>query len=256
MKKILFTCACLACICLASFSLMGFNSPKKDKSVSNAHELVKAMHNRWHKKWYPNFAFDQKAIFYEKDQVTKEEVWQEVYSQPGNLSIRFNGFESGNGIIFNNDSLYTFHDNQLQSKVPQIHPLILLLFDVYYLQPETTINKLNSLGFNLDKMTQATWQGRDAYVVGTTDAQDNTTPQFWVDKERLYVVRVLTNPKGTPRDVEMNNYQLIDNNWVATDIVFKTDGKLTLKEEYFNIRFPKKSSPSWFDPEQFESARW
>ncbi|MFD2512411.1 outer membrane lipoprotein-sorting protein [Pontibacter locisalis] len=244
-------CLSLACLCCMSFTFSG-----KGKTITNGNELIKEMYNRWEKKWYPNFAFEQRAIFYEEDKVTKEEIWQEIYSQPGNLHIRFNGFESGNGVVFKSDSLYTFKNNQLQAKTFQIHPLVLLAFDVYFLKPEDSVNKLEKIGFDLTKMTEAEWQGRDAYVIGTTDANDDKTPQFWVDKERLYVVRVLTNVKGSTRDVEMNNYQLVEKNWVAMEIIFKTNGKLTLREEYFNLSFPKKKNDTWYNPEQFKTAKW
>lgn len=254
MKKRFLNLTRIASLLLICLTMVSFTKP--DKKTPNGAAVIKNMHSRWHKKWYPNFAFEQRAIFYEADTVTREEVWQEIYSQPGNLSIRFNGFESGNGVIFNNDSLYTFKEHKLMGKVEQVHPLVLLGFDVYFLQPELTASKLEKLGFDLSKTTEAKWQGRDAYVVGTTNPEDNTTPQFWVDKERLYVVRILTNPKGTPRDVEFANYQQIDKNWVATEIIFKTDGKLTLREEYFNMSFPKETNPAWFMPSNFANAKW
>ncbi|MEJ8755672.1 outer membrane lipoprotein-sorting protein [Pontibacter sp. H259] len=218
--------------------------------------VVEAMYNHWQNKWYPNFAFEQKAIFYKDDVVTKEEVWQEIYSQPGNLHIRFNGFESGSGVIFKADSVYNFQGNQLKAKQHTIHPLVLLSFDVYFYSPETTIAKLKALNFDLTKITEAKWQGRDAYVIGTINPNDNTTSQFWVDKERLFILRVLTNNKGVARDVEINKYKKMDNYWVATEILFKTDGKLTLKEEYYNISFPKTVDHSIYEPENFVEARW
>lgn len=218
--------------------------------------VIQQMYDRWQNKWYPNFAFEQKAIFYKDDAITKEEVWQEIYSQPGNLHIRFNGFESGNGVIFKADSVYNFQSNQLKARQHTIHPLVLLSFDVYFYTPATTIAKLKELNFDLSKITEAKWQGRDAYVIGTTNPEDESTSQFWVDKEHLYVVRVLTNSKGVARDVEINKYKEIDNYWVATEILFKTDGKLTLKEEYYNISFPKTVDLSIYDPENFATARW
>ncbi|MBC5774862.1 outer membrane lipoprotein-sorting protein [Pontibacter sp. KCTC 32443] len=254
MNRVLFVALC---ICMSIFTLSCTNSklPKATAPQDGA-AVVRAMYNRWQNKWYPNFAFEQKAIFYKDGAVTKEEVWQEIYSQPGNLHIRFNGFESGKGVIFKSDSVYTFDNNQLKAKQRTIHPLVLLSFDVYFFSPDTTIAKLKELNFDLSKLTEAKWQGRDAYVVGTTSPDDNSISQFWVDKERLYVVRVLTNNKGVTRDVEMNNYRQIENNWVATEILFKTDGKLTLREEYFNISFPKTVDLSIYDPVNFTTARW
>jgi len=224
--------------------------------LTNGEAVIREMYSHWQNKWYPNFKFEQKAIFYKDDAITKEEVWQEIYSQPGNLHIRFNGFESGNGVVFRDDSVYTFKDSQLQAKQHTIHPLVLLSFDVYFYTPEATIAKLQQLNFDLSKLTEAKWQGRDVYVIGTTNPDDNSTSQFWVDKERLYVVRVLTNTKGVARDVEMNNYKQLEGHWVATEILFKTDGKLTLREEYFNISFPETVDYGIYNPQNFITTRW
>ncbi|WP_276495663.1 outer membrane lipoprotein-sorting protein [Pontibacter litorisediminis] len=255
MKKHKFTCGSLLLLCLALLPLLANALAPKPK-YKNGTDVVKAMYKRWQGKWYPNFQFEQRAIFYKDGQVTKEEVWQELYSQPGLLHIRFGGFESGNGVVFAMDSVYHFKEHKLVANMPQVHPLVLLSFDVYFLKPEETVGKLNQLNFDLSKVYEADWQGRKAIVVGTTDPADGSSPQFWVDKERLYVLRVLTNNKGSVRDVEMNNYQQLENKWVATEIIFKTDGETTLREEYFNMSFPKSTNTSWFDPENFSNTRW
>jgi hypothetical protein len=224
--------------------------------VENGQQVIEAMYSHWENKWYPNFAFDQRAIFYNDGKVTREETWQEIYSHPANLHIRFDGFETGNGVVYHQDTVYSFKAGQVQTKRYSIHPLVLLSFDVYFYKPATTISKLQELNFDLSQVTETKWQGRDAYVVGTTNPSDSTSSQFWVDKEMLYVLRVITNNKGTVSDVEMNKYQLIEGNWVAMEIVFKNNGKLVLREEYFNISFPEKVEPSLFDPEQFATANW
>ncbi|MBX0331738.1 outer membrane lipoprotein-sorting protein [Pontibacter sp. HSC-14F20] len=219
-------------------------------------QLIEAMYRHWENKWYPNFAFDQRAIFYKDDQVSREEIWQEIYSYPANLHIRFDGFETGNGVIYNQDTVYTFKEGKMVNKQYSIHPLVLLSFDVYFYDPATTISKAQELNFDLSQFTEATWQGRETYVVGTTDPNDQSRSQYWVDKENLYVVRILTNSNGVVRDVEMNKYQEIEGNMVATEIVFKNNGQLFLREEYFNISFPEKVAPSWFDPAQFSTTKW
>ena len=37
---------------------------------------------------------------------------------------------------------------------------------------------------------QDTWQGKPVWVVGAPEG-DNTTPQFWIEKERLLLVRTV-----------------------------------------------------------------
>ncbi|AKD04488.1 hypothetical protein POKO110462_06835 [Pontibacter korlensis] len=255
MKKHFFRRRSLVLLCLSFLSCYSFAEAARPKFKTGA-EVVNAMYKRWQGKWYPNFQFEQRAIFYEKGQVTKQEVWQEIYSQPGRLHIRFDGFETGNGAVFAQDSVYRFKEHKLAGKMPQIHPLLLLSFDVYFYKPEETHAKLEQLKFDMNKVYEANWQGRKAYVIGTTDPKDDASNQFWVDKERLYVLRVLTNNKGTVRDVEMNNYQLIEKKWVATEIVFKTNGETTLREVYYNMSFPKSTNDGWFDPDNFSNTRW
>lgn len=255
MKKRLLPCSLYLLFCFFTFSC----TQKMNTTAStpqNGQQVIEAMYRHWENKWYPNFAFDQRAIFYKDDQVSREEIWQEIYSYPANLHIRFDGFETGNGVIYNQDTVYTFKEGQLVNKQYSIHPLVLLSFDVYFYDPATTTSKAQELNFDLNQFTEATWQGRDTYVVGTTDPNDQSRNQFWVDKENLYVVRILTNSKGVARDVEMNNYQEIEGNMVATEIVFKNNGQLFLREEYFNISFPEKVDQSWFDPKQFATTNW
>jgi hypothetical protein len=243
---------------LLPFLIIACSKPMTQQSpqFQTGQEVIEAMYKHWEKKWYPNFAFDQRAIFYKDGQVSREEVWQEIYSYPSNLHIRFDGFETGNGIIYNQDTLYSFKAGQLVNQQYSIHPLVLLSFDVYFFEPATTSSKAQELNFDLSQLTEATWQGRDAYVIGTTDPNDQSRNQFWVDKENLWVVRVITNSNGIARDVEMNKYQEIEGNWVATEIVFKNNGQLFLLEEYFNLSFPEKVEASWFDPKQFANTNW
>jgi hypothetical protein len=245
----------LLALTLVSLSCSKKISPGASKP-ENGQQVIEAMYNRWEDKWYPNFAFDQRAIFYNDGKVSREEVWQEIYSHPANLHIRFDGFETGNGIVYHQDTVYSFKEGRIQTKRYSIHPLVLLSFDVYFYKPATTISKLQELNFDLSQVSETRWQGRDAYVVGTSNPSDSTSNQFWVDKEMLYVLRVITNNKGGVSDVEMNRYQLVEGNWVATEIIFKNNGKLVLREEYYNMSFPKEVNQNWFDPNQFSTTRW
>lgn len=219
-------------------------------------EIITQMFNKWSGKWYKNFTFEQNVYYYKDNKIIKEDIWQEVISSPANLHIRINGFETNDGMIFRNDSIYYFSKGEITKKEHRVHHLLLLGFDVYFYQPIETIQKLKTLGFDLSKTYENQWQSRDVYVVGTENESDLNTSQFWIDKERLYLVRVMLNTNGIVREVEMNNYTLIENNWVATDIVFKTNNVVTMVEKYFNIKFPKYIDGSIFDISRFKDSKW
>lgn len=234
-----------------SFGLFAF-SLQQDPGA----EVIRAMHNNWKGKWYENIAFEQKALFYKDGKVVRSEVWQEVLNSPGNLHIRFNGFGSGDGAIFSRDSVFQFKGGVLQTKRPDVNFLALLGFDVYFYEPGATMSRLKELGFDLGKSYRTSFKARDVLVVGAERPDDLSSSQFWVDMERMMVLRAVKNTGNVVRDVHFNNYRRIRGNWVATEMVF-TDGRDTVfSEEYYNISFPKKVSGAVFDPAGFAAARW
>jgi hypothetical protein len=224
--------------------------------VPSGEKTIHAMYEKWNGTWPQNMAFEQAVYHYQHDSVVKEEIWQEILSCPSNLHIRFNGFENGNGLIFRNDSIFHFTGGELTKSERRIHHLLLLAFDVYFLQPYETIAKLKELGFNLSEVSTSKTDGRDMIVVGTTNPQDSTKSQFWIDKEYRYLRKVILNNNGRVSEVLMDKYVTIENNPVAIEITFKTNHKVTMVERYFNISLPSKVQVDLFDPKQFWSSRW
>jgi len=92
-------------------------------------------------------------------------------------------------------------------------------------------------------------------VVGTSSENDLNSPQFWIDKEKLYLRRVIfTSEKHT--DIHFYNYQVIHGFPVATTIRFTVDYELSMVEEYFSIAFPETVDDCFFDPDFFQFANW
>lgn len=226
------------------------------KSPPSGEEVIKKMHKEWNGKWGRNMRFDQNVYLYKNDSLVKEEVWQEILSSPQNLQIRFNGFETGNGILFRNDSVYHFTDGKLSRKEERVHHLLLLGFDVYFLPPSETLKKLKDLGFDLNKSFEKNTAAGTVYVVGTNDPEDSTSSQFWINKEKLYLEKVLLNRNGNISEVNMKNYQIIDSYPVATEIDFYTNGELYMVEKYFDVSFPEHVDPAIFNPNNFPEMKW
>lgn len=238
-----------ACLGLMAFSSFSLKNPSGE-------QVVRKMHDAWKGKWYENFSFEQKAIFYKNNAVVKEEVWQEIMSCPGKLHLRFNGFDTGNGAVYSRDSVYHFKEGKLQQKSRETNYLLLMGFDVYFNSPERTIEKLHELGFDLSKTHQTKWKGRQVTVVGTADAADLSSTQFWVDSKHNYVLRMIKNNQGKVRDIEFGDYRKVENHWIATEMIFKNGTETVFVEKYFNMKFPAKVDSALFDPARFESARW
>ena len=130
---------------------------------------------------------------------------------------------------------------------------MVLGFDVYAQPIEVTIRQLESLGFDLAKLHESTWQGRPAYVVGAA-AGDTVTRQFWIDKERLIFVRMVEPGKQNPKarvETQFNKYIPMGQGWLETEVRFLVDGETKSLEEYSE---PKVGVP--LDPAIFDTRRW
>lgn len=218
--------------------------------------IIEKMHRKWAGKWYRNLQFEQTVDFYKENKIVKQEVWQELLNAPGNLHLRFNGFETGNGAIFRNDSVYYFANGIVSRKEERIHQLLLLGFDVYFQDPEVTIHKLTKTGIDLSLAYDTIVDHRPVVVLGARDASDHQANQCWIDKENLYLLKVIAFKNGHLSEIDFGAYKTIQGYPVATEITFKTDRQLVMVEKYFNISFPVSVQSSLYDPQQFQQAKW
>jgi len=215
-------------------------------------QIIRAMHDRYAGAWYRTLSFVQRNTATRPDGTTEHSVWREYAALPGKLRIEFTPADSGNGILFVNDSQFVFHADTIASASAFIHPLMVLGFDVYFDAAERTVARLERLGFDLAAVRDATWQGRPAYVVGAKGRQ------FWVDRERLVFVRLLEpGQRDTTRtsDIRFNKYQPAGGAWISAEVAFLVDGRERWLEEYTEIRTGDALPDALFDPRRWATAR-
>ena len=241
---------------LVVFGLLVLTSITQAATIKTAEDLIGAMRKKYAKTWYKNTTFKQVTTDIDKDGTKKEAVWYEAISLPGRLRIDFDPAKDGNGFLFANDKIYSYKNGKLEGSRPLIHPLVLLAFDVYFLPVDQTIAKLKQLKFDLSSLREDTWQGRPVYVVGAK-AGDLHSPQFWIDKQRLYFVRMF-RPAGKDgvltSETQFNKYQRLGGGWLAPEVIFTIDGKTTTTEEYSEMRANVKLDDNLFDPAKWTTA--
>lgn len=225
--------------------------------IKTGDDLIAAMRKKYEKTWYKNTTFKQVTTDFGKDGAKKVAVWYETISIPGRLRIDFDPVKDGNGILFANDKIYTIKEGKLESSRPLIHPLVLLAFDVYFLPVDQTVAKLKQLKFDLSMLREDTWQGRQVYVVGAK-AGDLHSPQFWIDKERLYFVRMF-HPAGKDgtltSETQFNKYERLGGGWISPEVIFKIDGQITTTESYSEMRANVELDDNLFDPDKWATAK-
>ena len=220
----------------------------------NGEELVTRMRERYAGKWYRTLTFTQRTTLPDG----KVEIWYEALELPGKLRIDVAPLDSGKTLLFRNDSLYVFERKKLKASQPLVHPLMVLGFDVYQSPVSETVRKLKDLKFDLSKVHETTWKGRPTYVVGAAP-QDTTSPQFWIDAERLYFVRSLEPSKkdaSVINETVFDKYVPLDGGWVELEVLFLANGKQQVKEEYSNTRANVKLDPAIFDPRSWTAPGW
>jgi hypothetical protein len=217
-------------------------------------ELLALMRERYVGKWYRTLTFVQKTTLADG----KVETWYEAAELPGKLRIDIAPLENKNTLLFRNDSLYEFKGGKLTESHPMIHPLMVLGFDVYAQTVEATARQLRSLGFDLARLHEATWQGRPAYVVGAA-AGDSVSRQFWIDKERLYFVRLVEPGKKDPAarvETLFNKYIPMGQGWLETEVRFMVNGDTKMLEVYSEPKADPKLDPAIFEPARWVPPGW
>ena len=215
-------------------------------------ELVKSMHQKYKSDWYKTVTFKQATIYYNSEnKIVKEQTWLEAMQLPSSLAIKFDSIASGNGIIFKNDSIYTMNEGNMVDVRKLYHPLLILGFSVYAQSPEKTIDDLTQLKIDLSKIKTTTWKGKENYVVG-----DENATHFYIEKDRLLFTKIIQRGRNNSiNETQFNKYEPLHKGWISPEVLFLTDGKITLKEVYSEIQSPKLNSEI-FDVQQFKKAKW
>jgi outer membrane lipoprotein-sorting protein len=226
--------------------------------ITNTNDLIAAMQKKYGKSWYKTATFVQETTNIAPDGSSRVETWYEAMSVPGSLRIDFTPTSEGNGILFTDGKIYVFKNGKIENTRPFEHPLLILGFDIYRMPAAEVTTKLQALKFDLSQFREDTWQGRPVYVVGAK-AGDLHSPQFWIDQENLYFVRMLgpAGKDGTQtQETQFNKYQKLGGGWIAPEVIFMIDGKIVTTEKYFQIRSDMNLDPKLFDPQSWTTTHW
>jgi hypothetical protein len=246
---------CMA-VCWPMFSRAAA-TPALPQAIRDGQALLTAMHDRYKGDWYESVVFKENAITLNDDGTSKTQVWDEALEVPGKLRINRGPSSEGNGIILDNGTLTTFQKGKATGTRPFIHMLLVLGFDVYGQEPQTTMDVVKGQGYDLALIHEEKWDGEDVYVVGAAKG-DLKSKQFWVEKKRLLFVRVIApdDQDATKiHDTRFLGYKKLSKGWLSERVEFYTNGKDTFNEDYFDVKAGGKLDPSLFDPAKFNETK-
>jgi hypothetical protein len=183
-------------------------------------------------------------------------TWYESCELPGKLRIDIAPLDSQRVIVFRSESLASSALGRPVRRQPYFHSLLYLLGDVFVVPAESAAARLTTGGFDLTKLRADTWGGRPVWVAGAP-AGDSTSPLFWVDQERLYVVRMIDRqgPQST-LDARITAHELVDGIWVEKEMYFLVNGREMQREMYNDIHVNTPFEPGTFEVEPYHRPGW
>ncbi len=234
-----------------------FVSTAYGQTLKNGEDVLRAMHDRY-PSWYRTVTFTQKSTTYKDDGTSSAETWYEAASLPGKLRIDIGPATDGNGFVLVDGKVTVVRGNKVVATRDQVNMLLVLGFDVYRQDPETTIKVVRAEGYDLSKLREDTWEGKRVWVVGA-EKGDLKSKQFWVEENTLLFVREIEPARGDPAkldDIRFNRYEPLAGGWIAAGVEVYSEGKKVFSEDYSEIQANVKLAPAVFDPEQFNATHW
>ena len=219
-------------------------------------QAIRAIHKRWNGNTYRTLTFVQETQYGDG---RPSEIWFESMKAPGLLRIDINpGDSTARMMLFRNDSVYQSRPGRPLIARPYVHPLMVLFTDISSSDPAVTIAKVAKMGFDLTKSRDDVFLGKPVTVIGAGPG-DSTSSQFWIEKDRQLVVRLLEKerqPGAGPSDTRVLQYARAGRGFVESEIVFYQGGKLQQRELYNEIKPDATLDDSIFQPVPANVPSW
>jgi hypothetical protein len=222
--------------------------------------LLARMHDRYAGRWFRTLTFVQRTKQHRPDGTWQESTWYEAQRGP-RLRIDVGDPSAGNGALYTADSLYVIRAGKVVRTRAEGNPFLPLIVSVYLEPLDVTLAQLAPYKVDLSRIRVQDFEGKPTYVVGSTSPSDTTSPQIWVEKDRLIVTRFLMALFPTPdnhvQDVRLENNVPAGDGWLATRIRMLDQGKAIQTEEYSDWRVNVPLPATFFQAEHWsEGPHW
>jgi hypothetical protein len=121
-----------------------------------------------------------------------------VVAFPGKYRLEY--WSSRSGVVRDRERLAVFESGKRVASSSRVDVAHLLAYDVFAMRTDSMIQWLDIARVRLGRMRRDSWEGRDVLVIGGSSESDTTSTQFWVDEDRLRVLRVIQPDPRRTRD--------------------------------------------------------
>jgi hypothetical protein len=217
--------------------------------------VLARMHARYSDSWYRTVTFLQRTTQRQSDGTERVSTWYEAQSGD-RLRIDIGNPADGNGALYTADSMYVVRDGKVVRARAEGNPFLPLISGVYLQPLDVTVRQLAPYKVNLNAVHTRIWGGQRTFVIGTTSPSDSTSPQVWVEADRLIVTRFLMKlfPEsgGGNQDVRLEKNVEVDGGWLATRVRILDKGVPVQVEEYSDWHTGVALPPTFFQVERWK----
>ena len=235
----------------------GAPAPTQSVSINDGESLIRAMHARYLNRWYKTITFNQTTTLVQMSGQNNDQAWYVAIAGPGKQRIDYVNPDLGNGMIVRAESTYFFSGGR-PTRAPAVawNDLLLLSQDVYLQPPEVTVSILRSLGYQLSRLRSSSFDGRTAFVVGSASVTDSASKQFWVERERLLLVRIREKRgEGQFSDIRIGDFIQAGGGWIARHTYQMQNGMPRLHQQVAGAKADTPLDPDLFEPKVFGSVK-
>ncbi|TAK16212.1 MAG: hypothetical protein EPO35_05795 [Acidobacteria bacterium] len=217
--------------------------------------LVERMHAAYAGRWFRTLTFAQKTTIVRPDESRVEQTWFESMRSPDLLRIDVAPLSDGNGSLNKPDSVVVVRGGKVTTTRPAGNPFLPFVVGIYTQPVDQSIAQLAAERYDMSLVRASEFLGRKVFVVGSKSDDDLTSPQFWVDAERLVAVRAILPSGANMLDITLDGYIQSGASWVATKVSMMVGGKLRQLEEYTEVRTDVELPADLFDPARWMTAK-
>ena len=243
---------------VVALPVLGFRAGvARSQGTSIGEQTLSRMHSAYAGSWYHSLTFRQRTTITTPSGEQVEQWYESLAQLDGRTILRIDrGAPSeGNGILYTADSAWVIRKGSLAATRGEGNQFLPLIEGVYVQPVAQTAAELRREGFDLTKGYDRSWNGKPVTVVGAASESDSTSQQFWVDRERNLLVRMVIALSPTQTfDVRLEGYERAGKGWLATRVALMSNGMVVQREEYSDWRVDVPLSPALFDVKHWTSA--
>ena len=234
----------------------GAPAPTQSVSVNDGETLIRAMYAKYNGRWPKTVTYNQTTTLLGQTGQNSDQTWYVAMSAPGKQRIDYVNPDLGNGLLVRSDSTYFFSNGRLVRVGSAWNDLLLLTQDVYHQSPEVTVSILRSLGYQMSRLQTRSFDGRTTYVIGAASSTDSASRQFWVERDRLVLVRI-REKRGDNQysDIRLGDFLKMGEALIAKQTYQLQNGIPRLHQQVAGVKADPPLDPALFDPKQWSSVK-